>query len=336
MANDVKVVIALTSAVQNIGFGYPLIFAGKQTKDIEYTEVSNIDAVKTAGFDEASDVYKAAQLLFSQANAPSRVAVCASTETTVETLPDLLEKDWRQLIAVSAGVDGESTITEIADYIESCDKYAMFFTHLNPTDDSSVATALAGKERTFAVAYRDSDVAFPEAAVVGATSGLTVGSFTYKNIVLQGVTPQTYTDAEIEELHKDGIITILKKAGSIVTSEGVVLSGEYADIIDARDYIISQIEYQCQALLNRVPKLPYDNKGIASLEGVVLSVLKEAADNGMIAENIEGNYDYSVEFALRSDCPAGDISSRQYNRGKFSFTLNGAIHTARINGEIIA
>ena len=83
-------------------------------------------------------------------------------------------------------------------------------------------------------------------------------------------------------------------------------------------------------------KLPYDNRGIAALEGVVVSVLKDAANNGMIAVNDEGQYDYSVNFAPRSECAPSDISTRHYAEGNFSFTLAGAIHTARITGTIMA
>lgn len=336
MANDVKVVITLSKAAPRAGFGVPLIFAGKQAAAVAYKEVSSIDEVVAAGFDSKSAVYAAAQLLFMQADCPEKIAVCASTETAVSTLPAILDEGWRQLIVVSGDSEGESTVSEIAKYIESCGKQAMYFAHVNPDNDSAVITAVSSFDRTFLIAYETDDVAHPEAAVVGATAGMDVGSFTYKNIILKGVTAQDYTDSEVEELHEDGVNTILKKAGSIVTSEGLVASGEYADIIDCKDYIIQQIEYQCQYLLNRVPKLPYDNRGIASLEAVVLSVLIDAANNGMIAVTDDGDYDYAVDFGSRSECAAADISSRHYAEGAFEFALAGAIHTAKIKGVIQA
>lgn len=335
MANDVKVVISLSKASPRAGFGYPLILAGKQTAAVPYKEVSSLEEVATAGFASTTDVYKAAQLLFMQGDAPSKIAVCGSADAVVAALPSLLEKDWRQLIAVT-GSEGDSSVDAISDYIESCGKPCMFFTHVDPTDDAAAITAMAGNDRTVAVAYASDDTKCPEAAVVGATAGLDVGSFTYKNIILKGVTAQAYSDSEVEDMHKDGVITILKKAGDIVTSEGVTLSGEYADIVDSKDYIIGQIEYQAQKLMNRVPKLFYDNRGIASLEGVVVSVLMDAANNGMIAESDEGGYDYSVDFGPRSECDPADISTRHYAEGKFSFVLSGAIHTAKINGTIQA
>lgn len=334
MANDVKVVISLAKASPRVGFGVPLIFEGMAESAVAYTEVSSLAEVTAAGFANASAVYQAAQLIFMQDNAPSKIAVCASTDATVTGLPKVLEEDWRQLVVVSG--EGDSTIDAISDYIEACGKPCMYFAKVNPENDATVITNVEGNERTVLIAYASSDVANPEAALVGATAGLDIGSFTYKNLILKGVTAQTYTDSEVEGFHDSGVITILRKAGSIVTSEGIVVSGEYADIIDCEDYIIQQIEYQCQELMNRVPKLPYDNRGIASLEGVVLSVLMDAASNGMIAQNEEGEYDYAVTFGGRDECAAADISARHYAAGTFSFTLAGAIHTAEITGEIIA
>ena len=330
MANDVKVVIELSKAAARLGFGYPLILATSQESAVAYTEVGSLAEVVKAGFADTTDVYKAASVLFMQENAPSKIAVCGSAEGATTALPAILNEGWRQLIVI-----GEDGIDTVSDYIEACGKDALYFASLNPTANE-VIEAIEGNTRTVLIGYKTTDTTCPEAALVGATAGLDVGSFTYKNIILKGVTAQSFTDSEVEALHEQGVITILKKAGSIVTSEGVVVSGEYADIVDCKDYIIQQIEYQSQALMNRVPKLPYDNRGIASLEGVVISVLKDAANNGMIAVKDDGEYDYSVTFLSRSECAPSDISTRHYAEGSFEFALAGAIHTAKIKGTIIA
>lgn len=332
MAKDVKVVIELAKASARSGFGYPLIFAGSQTDAVAYTEVSSLAEVVTAGFEDTSEVYKAAELLYMQSNSPSKIAVCASTEPTVSALPAILGKGWRQLVVVSGADD--SGVAAISDYIEACGKSAVYFAKV--AKDSDAIADVAGNERTVLVAYEDSDVAHPEAAVVGATAGMEAGSFTYKNIILKGVTPQSYSETDVTVMHQNGVITILKKAGDIVTSEGVTASGEYIDIVDSQDYIIEQIEYQAQSLMNRVNKLAYDNAGISALEGVVVSVLKGAANQGMIAQTADGEYDYTVTFLPRSECSDTDISSRQYYGGSFSFVLAGAIHVARITGQIVA
>lgn len=332
--NDVKVVIELIKASPKAGFGMPLIFAGTQAKAVAYTEVTELEEIKNAGFEETSEVYKAAQLLYMQNDAPYKIAVCASTEATVSALPAILDENWRQLIVI--GGEGDSTVEAISNYIEACGKRAIYFANVDLTADSETITAVAENERTVLIAYKSTDVTCPEAAVVGATAGMDAGSFTYKNIIVKGVSAQAYTASEVADMHKAGVITILKKAGDIVTSEGIVANGEYIDIVDSKDYIIEQITYQGQKLMNRVPKLHYDNRGISQLEAVVVSVLKEAADNGMILQNEDGSFAYSVNFLPRSACDALDISARVYDGGNFEFTLAGAIHNVTVKGQVIA
>lgn len=330
--NDVTVVIDISKASGRAAFGYPLIFAASQTKAVAYKEVTSLGEIVEAGFAATTEVYKAASLLFMQDNPPSKIAICATTATATEGLPEILDEGWRQLIVIEEGVQ-----EAVSDYIEASGKHAVYFASYNPTVEVDLQVLVEGNERTVLMAYATDDVACPEAAVVGATAGMDPGSFTYKNIILKGVTPQAFTKPEVEAFHGAGVITVLRKAGDIVTSEGLTMSGEYIDIVDSKDYIIEQIEYQTQALLNRLPKVPYDDTGIASLESVTLSVLKDAADMNMIAFDMESqSYMFTVNFAKRSECKPADISTRHYAEGRFEFTLAGAIHTAKIKGTIIA
>lgn len=330
--NDITVVIDVQKASPRAGTGYPLIFAGSQDKAVAYKEVSGLGEVAEAGFAQDSTVYKAAQLLFMQANAPSTIAVCASTETAETALPKILTEGWRQLIVI------ENNVQEaVSDYIEAAGKHAIYFASCSKAEYPTLATAIEGNERTVLFVYDGDDVETPEAAIVGATAGLDAGSFTYKNIILKGVTPQKATASEVKAMHEAGVITVVRKAGDIVSSEGVTLSGEYIDIVDSKDYVIEQIEYQTQKLLNRLPKVPYDDTGIAALESVTVSVLEDATKMGMIAFDEESqSYLYTVNFGKRSECAGADISTRHYAEGKFSFTLAGAVHDAEITGTILA
>lgn len=347
MAKDVKVTINLAKAATGTGFGYPLIFEGKATKAIAYTECSSIDdVIKVVGGITASDnasaittkteaakktnIYKAALLLFMQDNAPATIAVCASTDATTAGLAAIMHYGWRQLIAVSADAEGEDTRNAISDYIETTDR--MYFTSVASVSEATID----GNDRTVVIVHEDDDTAvvFPEAALVGATAGKPAGSITYKNQLLKGVTPKILSEAEITAIHNVHAMAIVRKSGDCVTSEGMTTSDEYIDIIDSQDYIIQGIENSVQRTLNRADKVPYDNVGISMLENATVSVLKDAADNGMIATTDGGTYDYSVSFKPRSATKATDRAARRYPEGAFHFALAGAIHTADINGTI--
>ena len=187
-------------------------------------------------------------------------------------------------------------------------------------------------ERVVAVVY--SKTGYANAAVVGASAGLAAGSFTYKNLKLTGIEAEELTPSEVTAIHTAGAMCILKKAGDIVTSEGKTTDGEYIDVVDSKDYVISNIVYQGQKLLNNSNKVSFDNVGISQLENVVTGVLADAFANGIIATNEDGTPAYSTSFASRADTSASDRASRTYKGGNFTFDLAGAIHNATINGTI--
>ncbi len=325
--NDVTVKITQKQVSGSAGFGVPLIVQGMATVAKGYAEYDSLGAVMDAGFAQESAVYVQCAKLFIQNNRPAKVAICAGTGKVTETLNLIKDKDYRQVIPILG--ENDDALKDLAAYVEATDDKMLF---IRVKDAASLA-ALGKMDRTVAIVYNGEEEG-AESAVVGATAGLTVGSFTYKNIIIKGVTPDSLTDAQIEAIHTAGGICIVKKAGDIVTSEGTVLSGEYVDIIDSKDYVVRNIAYKSQKLLNSAAKLSFDNTGISQLEGVVTSVLKEASTMGIIALDDDGVPLYSTDFATRSETSEADRAARTYKGGKFSFDLAGAIHYATINGTI--
>lgn len=349
MASDVQVKINVAKAVTGEGFGYPLIFQGKASAAIAYTVCENIkDVINTVGGITSTDtaeqiatktaaamqtnIYKAALLMLSQNTPPSQFAIMASTDTAVNALPTVMYEGWRQLIVVSLGTEGESTATQISNYIEeNASFYKMYFTSVTQASQLTIGD----NERTAVMCHNDSGGAvFPEAALVGATAGLQAGSFTYKNMILNGLTPAILTDAQLTAIENGHAMAFVLKAGEGVTSDGKTTSDEYIDVVDSKDWIIENIVYQTQRVLNENKKIPYDNNGIAVLENVCVNVLREAANSGMIAIGDDGDYQYSVNYAPRSQTTATDRAKRTYVEGAFSFALAGAIHTVEITGTI--
>lgn len=333
MALDVKVKIDLTKPIGKKGFGYPLILeanAASGTSAIAYTECYSLADVISAGFDINSTVYKTASLLLSQDNAPEKFAVVRSNVDSATALASVLEKGWRQLI-----ITDDSDAYDVAEAIEATDDKLFFTTITDKT--APVVNATKDYTRTVIFYYTSAKVsgACVEAALVGATAGLDVGSFTYKNIILNGVDPLDLTDSEIAEFTTNKIITIVSKAGDNVTTEGKVRKGEYIDIVDSRDYVLQQLEYKTQKLLNESKKIPYDNTGIAMLEATAIDVMQDAFNKGIIATDSNGTAMYSVNYSLASEVSSTDKTERKYVDGKFSFTLSGAIHEVEITGEII-
>ena len=333
MASDVRVIIDVAKPITGTGFGYPLIFAGKQSAAIAYTECSSLSDVATAlgsGYAN-SPIYKAALLMLMQDTAPAKFAICASTGATATALADILNKPWRQLIVTSIGTEDESTVAQISTYVETT-KDKMYFAGVAAVSGATIS----GCDRTVVFVHTDSDstILNPEAALVGATAGKAVGSFNYKNQILKGLHPAELTEAQLSAIETAHALAFVQKAGYNVTSDGKATSDEYIDIIDSKDWIIQQIEYRTQVALIQNEKLPYDNNGISVLENIAVDVLKEAANNGMIAITDDGDYNYSVNYKPRSETLAADRARRAYVEGSFTFALAGAIDTVEINGTI--
>lgn len=328
MAKDVTVIITQQKVVGKLGFGIPLILHGLDTKETPYTVCRNISEVKDV-FGEETAVYQAATLLFMQTDKPEKIAVCGSTERASVVLDKIWDKEWRQLIVTSNNVEGEDSIKTISDYIEAKgDK--IFYTHTSNVDSLK---ELSKNDRTYVMVYGGS-TNYPEAALVGEIASLDVGSFTYKNMILKGIEPEELTDKQIYSIHDNNGYCFITKAGDNVTSEGKALSGEYLDIIDSKDWIIKNIEHQAQYLLNQSKKVPYTDIGIAQMESVVINVLKQAYQNGMIADTTDGLPAFSTNFAKRDEISVEDRANRIYTGGKFEFTVAGAIHEAVIHGEL--
>lgn len=359
MALDVIVNITQQQAAGTVGFGMPLIVSGAVTykesggtaeasRAVPYTVCTSLDDVIEAGFYKTSKLYAAAELMLAQENRPKQFAIYGEATSALNGTRNWAHKDWRQLIVVNAG---NCKASDIAAFVESLGESKMYFTSIQvtPEGDTSLADAwktafaesgLAKYDRTTVMYYTDA-VQTPEAALVGATAGRTVGSFTYKNIILKGVPALDLTDAQIAAINGTDetghALTVVSKAGDIVTTEGKVASGEYIDIIDSKDWIVQNIAYDVQKILNMRPKVPYTNAGITTLENAVLSVLKTAFINGMIApqEDNDAVGAYSTNFTRRADMSDSKISGRVYDGGKFTFTLAGAIHEAEINGTLV-
>lgn len=351
---DIDVNLTLLQTSGEASFGIPLFAAANVTGTDEasaavpYTECRTLNDVVNAGFAKDSKIYAAIQLMMKQDRRPNTFAVYGgASEALLDDSDEWENENWRQLVVVDPGT---STIKDIAAKVETLVNKVLFtsmtvegYAAMNDTAFKSAwETAIADLktyDRTVIMFYND-EINTPEAALVGATAAKDVGSFTYKNLILKGVPALTLSDGKIRAINgsddKGHGLTVVKKAGDIVTSEGKVASGEYIDVIDSRDWIIYYIGYEGQKVLNTSDKVPYTTTGITQLENAVVSVLKRAFDNGMIAptEDNEEVGNYSTNFLPKSEMTSDNIASRRYTGGNFSFELAGAIHEAEINGSI--
>lgn len=338
---DVKVKIDMAKTYGSLGFGYPLILIENAEAAITYKVYSDITTIAT-DYASTTDAYKVAQLMFAQPHRPEKIAICSDTGTVTEWLAKdaNVSKDWRQLVVLNGSSSETATTTAaIAAAIEALSVEKMFFANESMPTSLSSATAPSGAfgwDRTVMFYYTPIQastgsgntpaveaVPLPVAALVGEIAGLTPGSYTVNNLVLNGIEPLELSQDDIDKIHSIGGITFVSAAGDNVCSEGKTASGEFIDNVDNNDYIKQQLEYKTQKVLNGSLKVPYTNAGIALLEAAAISVMKNAQNLGIVE-------DYTVTYALREQTSAEDRAARKYFGGNVQYSMQGAIHTVEI------
>lgn len=342
---DVTVDITLeTRPLSRLGFGKPLIL-GEAAGGIEYQEFRSFDsAVNTLGLVEGDELYKALTAIFSQDEVPAIVAVAGRdtdggeegpAESFLDRLAAIIEEDWYFLVTTSTDTND---IAAISDYINGegvhTVKNKIYGVRYDESMNSDIAAILdTDPERTFFFYCNDVDE-YPEAAAIGGIGSKEVGSTTWKNQRLNGVTPVEISAEDLADLHASGAFTFVTKAGVNVTSEGIMGSGEYIDVIHGKDFVQLNMERDVQLLLINQDKVSMTNAGIAQVVSVVESVLKTAFNQGIIAADGNDNPIYTITFPDRNDIPVEDRAARRLPGIDFTFELSGAVHSVLITGTI--
>ncbi|ETT58182.1 DUF3383 family protein [Paenibacillus sp. FSL H8-0457] len=329
MAKDVTVIIDIERPTPKLGFGKPLIL-GTSATGSAYKTYADLEGVKV-DFNESTEEYKAAKALLSQGDdSPAEIAImCRKTDQPLsEVLPGAFDQDWYFLIATTTDIDD---VGDIAEAVEQNNSRQYFIRSSDLTD----VGVLAGTDYSRSTVIYHKDITnYPEAAWVGRAGSADVGSLTWKFKGLTGIAPMQVSDTELLAIHAAGANTYVTKAGKNQTSEGKTLSGEYIDIIHAKDYVKFSIEHGVQTLLNNAPKISFDDTGIAQIEGVVRTVLQRAFNQGIIAADKDGQALYGTNFKGRAEVDPADRAARKYTGGEFWFELAGAIHETTIRGQI--
>ena len=366
--SDVTVKVNLVTSAGVEPVWYPLLLAEKDSAVpvISYAECSSLEqlAVLIADYKKSDDnaarkkkladakktkLYLSAYHMFLQENHPNRFAVCiipenATIEDAKTALEPYLDKGWRQLVPVYC--HNVLFCLQLAEYIENLEQRKMLFFEVSSPDSYSVTDTGSSKKytlsdyaRTVAVYHPSCETfetsQYPVCTVIGAVAGKAPGSINYRNMIVKGIAPVALTEEELETLHANGFMTLVERAGDVVTSQGKSASGErYIDTIDIEDYVVQQLIYVSQKALNVNDIVPYNNDGISILENAAISVMLDCCDKGMIAKTDTNTYAYEVNYPAIGLVPEEDIAARVYKLGTVSFTVQGAIDKEEITVDM--
>ena len=127
--------------------------------------------------------------------------------------------------------------------------------------------------------------------------------------------------------------------GINIFQDGVVVSGEYIDIMRGTDALTGRIQQLIMTQLQSQEKVPFTDGGIESVGLQLERALSEYVDYGLLvgidSVDSDGNsLGPAVTVPTRAETSASDRSKRELNGITFTANYAGAIHKTTINGTI--
>lgn len=165
------------------------------------------------------------------------------------------------------------------------------------------------------------------AGVCGMGFPQTEGSITWANKVITGVQLSGYTLAEETELLDANINYLTEELGYTITQFGRTLSGSNIDITRSKDWLKNRIQEGLTYALVNSKKIPFTNKGLATISSALNQVGIQAVQQDMLSS-------YSVSIPDISDIPLADKSNRVLRNVIFTAQLSGAVETISVELQI--
>ena len=230
----------------------------------------------------------------------------------------------------------DADIQEIAGWIEALSTTKIYFFASDAADIlaaplTDIISVLKALSYDRSVGFYSGDEAnFPEAAWVGGQSPEDPGSITWKFKNLVGTVADDLSSSEVSILKGKSANFYETVAGqSVITSEAVVVSGEFIDIIRGVDWLTAQIAEAVYTRLINEKKIPFTDQGIAVIETELRNQVNNAIDIGLL---IAGTEAYTIPLA--SALSTADKAVRLLDGIEFSANLAGAVHKVSITGKL--
>lgn len=259
----------------------------------------------------------------------------SAVETWAESLNAVIadDDDWYFLLTETRT---KADILALAAIIET--KLKMYFICTADADVKNGVAANVLKElkalsynRT-AYQYSADEANYPEAGWVGGQAPKDPGSVTWKFKPIVGITPDILTTAEFTAIRDDNGNTFETVGGvNIVSSEAVVVGGEYIDIIRGTDWLQVRMQEGIFTKLVNADKIPFTDQGIGVIEGEIMYWLNEGED---ISRGLLTPGSSVVSVPNLEDVPPAEKALRFLDGCTFSSQYAGALHKVGITGKI--
>lgn len=312
-----------------------------------------------------TDVHDAALAAFSQNPRPLQIKVGFVTftpavttdallKTELDTLADA-DNDWYWL-TITAAMRDDPALDGLVEWVEARNKVAILDSNDDGHESAADATNISARhkgtvERTGTFYHTDADEnpGIALAAYLGTRNFDQAGShYTAKYKRLRSVTPVDLGSAAIEAI--TGFTPALgqsEDAGHMANTyvdiggrdfviEGSTLTPNvFIDEVHATDWIVARTEEETLNVLLNNDAVPFTDAGMELLASGARTVMRQAFRAGLIADDIDGdgNYSPAVEFTIPSvfDVPESQRKNRVAPEISIRFRYRGAVHYTTIN-----
>lgn len=322
-----------TKPVSERGFGLPLMLATSKALDYKvYTDISEV----ALDFDVTSREFKLATRMFGQSPKIAELAVYGvsyvpvADDATVLTaaLNDLIvvNNDWFYLVSPE---NGDAGIKALAEWISTQEKiYGV------TTQSIALAEEIKGMYENVYLSVHDDADAFHAEGLLAYGAPLEIGSYDFAHKQINGVRASYLTPAEINALKAANATTAVSELGLIVNLTGKAVGGDFIDVIQSDYFLRARLREDIFQLLATVKKVPFTDAGIAQVVERMDSRFKSAFRQGIIAEDDNGEPDYTIEFPRRADIPKNERAQRVLRGIKFRAVIAGAVENVEITGVL--
>jgi hypothetical protein len=199
---------------------------------------------------------------------------------------------------------------------------------------TDVLAVLQADAYTHTDAWFHPSVATPDAWLAAGMTGDRFpddpGSDTWAYKTLAGVAPYALTASERAALLAKNANIYTLEAGVGTSFPGKVASGEWVDVIRFLDWLKANLRLDVFALLLANKKVPFTDKGIDLVKGVVRARLNAGVEAG----GIDGAAPTTVSAPRAKDVSPANKRNRLLPGVQFACTLAGAIHTVQVRGTV--
>jgi len=343
MASEIDDIVSVTitksdASITRAGFGTLLIIGSSLVLSTATVKTYGSLEEVTVDFNSSTNEYKSAVQAFAGDIKPARIKIgfwdSVNSQTVADAMIAISQKDDDWYGVCFADAIAQKDMIDASSYIQGVEKILFLrdssagILDSNSTSDIAYILNSTSQKRTVLFYTTDTDDRI-DAGIAGQLLPHKAGTITWAFKTINGSTAIKISTGERDVAFSKACNIYHNVAGVNITQNGTTSSGDFVDVIRTIDYLKARIQENVYALLVSEKKVPYTDKGVASVEGELMAtLLKAEADNQLESGSSRTTVPKVADISIieRTNRTLPDV--------KFTARLSGAIHRVVIDGTL--